>query len=81
MSGYVQNPYASTFTSDQRRAQEVEQNSSAGFGVLGSDTSSSTAVFGDDSEGVWNSAKTLLATAGRKLSDAEAEVWKMVKKH
>lgn len=76
VTGYVQNPYASNFTSDQRRAQEIENDRSSGLGGFGSDNSSSTAVFGVDTEVLWNSAKEFAVTAGRRLSEVETDLWK-----
>jgi hypothetical protein len=40
--------------------------------------SSTTAAFGVDPEGVWNTAKAWASTAGKKLSEVESEVWKRV---
>jgi hypothetical protein len=69
--GYVQNPYISNFSAEQRRAQDVQ-------GSYDHDNSSTSAAFGVDPEGVWNTAKAWASTAGKKLSEAESEVWKRV---
>ncbi|KAG9244867.1 hypothetical protein BJ878DRAFT_48254 [Calycina marina] len=66
--GYVQNAYASEMSSDQRRAQEAAQNSSAGDTV------------GEATEGIWNTAKAWANTAGAKISEAETEVWRRIGK-
>jgi hypothetical protein len=78
--GYVQNPYAeAAFTPDQRRAQEAQANSSTSS-MFGSDNNSSNTAFGVDTDAVWNSAKNFMNTAGRKLSQAEQEIWKKFEK-
>ncbi|KAH7418216.1 hypothetical protein BKA64DRAFT_192837 [Cadophora sp. MPI-SDFR-AT-0126] len=74
--GYHQDVYASELTSDQRRAQEMEQ--STNFSGLGSQDTGSAGGF--DSEGVWSTAKKWAQTAGEKISVAEAEVWKKINK-
>jgi hypothetical protein len=74
--GYVQNPYASNFSAEQRRAQDVQ--GSANLGSHEHENSSTTAAFGVDPEGVWNTAKAWASTAGEKLSEVESEVWKRV---
>lgn len=74
--GYLQNPYASNFSADQRRAQEG--GDSPTLGNYGSENKSTTAAFGVDPESVWNTAKKWAQTAGEKVSEAEAEVWKRI---
>lgn len=74
--GYVQNPYASNFSAEQRRARDVQN--SANLGSYEHDKPSDTAAFGVDPEGVWNTAKAWASTAGKKLSEVESEVWKRV---
>ena len=74
--GYVQNPYASNFSSEQRRAQDVQD--SVNLGSYEHEKPSTTAAFGVDPEGVWNTAKAWASTAGKKLSEVESEVWKRV---
>jgi len=71
--GYVQNPYASNFSAEQRRAQD-----SVNLGSYEHDKSSTTAAFGVDPESVWNTAKAWASTAGKKISEVESEVWKRV---
>jgi hypothetical protein len=72
--GYVQNPYTSNFSAEQRRAQDVHD--SANLGSYEHDKASTTTAFGADPEGAWNTAKAWASTAGKKLSEAESEVWK-----
>jgi hypothetical protein len=74
--GYVQNPHVSNFSAEQRRAQDVQD--SGNLGSYGHDKPSTTAAFGVDPEGVWNTAKAWASTAGKKLSEVESEVWKRV---
>jgi len=74
--GYAQNPYASNFSADQRRAQEAQDTPS--LGSYGSESKSTTAAFGVDPESVWNTAKKWAQTAGEKISEAEADIWKKV---
>lgn len=76
IKGYVQNPYASNFTAEQRAAQDAQESSAGGYGSSG--TGSNAAALGVDPEGVWNTAKKWAATAGEKLSETEAEIWKRV---
>jgi hypothetical protein len=74
--GYVQNSYASNFSAEQRQAQDAQ--ASANLRNYEYDKSSTTAAFGVDPEGVWNTAKAWASTAGKKLSEVESEVWKRV---
>lgn len=74
--GYVQNPYASNMSADQRRAQESQNMSDTGN--HDNDKSNSTAAFSMDPENVWDTAKSWASTAGKKLSEAESEIWKRV---
>ena len=76
IAGYVQNTSALDFSADQRRAHEAQFSASTGGNEP--DTSSSTAGFGVDADSIWNTTKSWAATAGKKLSEAEAEVWKRV---
>jgi hypothetical protein len=73
---YVQNPYASNFSAQQRRAQDIQDT--VNLGSYDPDKPSTTAAFGVDPEGVWNTAKAWTSTAGKKLSEVESEVWKRV---
>jgi hypothetical protein len=68
--GYQQNTYASEPTSDQRRAQEGNNSSGLMAGSEG----------GLDADSVWNVAKKWVQTAGEKISEAEAEVWRKINK-
>jgi hypothetical protein len=68
--GYQQNTYASEPTSDQRRAQEANGSSGVMAGSEG----------GLDADSVWNVAKKWAQTAGEKISEAEAEVWRKINK-
>jgi len=70
--GYQQNTYASEFTNDQRRAQA--SNSSTGLGGV------SENVGGIDTENIWNTAKQWVSTAGSKIAETEAEVWRKINK-
>ncbi|TVY22828.1 hypothetical protein LHYA1_G008618 [Lachnellula hyalina] len=73
--GYHQNVYASDQTSEQRRAQETINASSALGGR------ESTENFGAmDSGSIWNTAKKWTQQAGEKISEAEAEVWRKINK-
>jgi hypothetical protein len=74
--GYAQNPYASNFSADQRRAQDAHPMS--GTSSYETEKPSTVGAFGVDAEGVWNTAKSWASTAGKKLSEAEQEVWKRV---
>jgi hypothetical protein len=75
-TGYVQNPHASNFSDELRRAQYVHD--SANLGSFEHDKPSTTATFGVNPDGVWNTAKAWASTAGKKLSEVESEVWKRV---
>jgi hypothetical protein len=68
--GYQQNTYASEPTSDQRLAQEANGSSGVMAGSEG----------GLDADSVWNVAKKWAQTAGEKISEAEAEVWRKINK-
>ena len=78
--GYQQNVHAGEMDRFQRARQDAleaeERERSGSFGSLGGAGSGDAA----DGEGVWSSAKKLVATAGEKLAGAEAEVWKRVNK-
>ncbi|KAI9740663.1 MAG: hypothetical protein M1818_004627 [Claussenomyces sp. TS43310] len=77
--GYVQNPYASNFSGDRRRAQAAQQDPTGrGLGGYTSGNSSPKAAFGVDPEAVWNTAKRWANTAGQKLQETEEMVWKRV---
>ncbi|QSZ30642.1 hypothetical protein DSL72_000200 [Monilinia vaccinii-corymbosi] len=82
--GYVQNAYAAELSSDQRRAldaNEVEggRNTSVSGvfsgGMMGG-VGGSTSVGGE--EGIWESAKRWVGSAGNKLSEGEKEVWRRI---
>lgn len=73
--GYHQNVYASEQTSEQRRAQEAI-NASSALGTRQSTEKASTM----ESESIWNTAKKWTQQAGEKLSEAEAEVWRKINK-
>jgi hypothetical protein len=74
--GYVQNPYASEPSADQRRAQDTQDIS--GIGSYGYNNTASPAVSCVGHESVWNTAKGWASAAGKKVSDVESEVWKRV---
>ncbi|KUJ21013.1 uncharacterized protein LY89DRAFT_681644 [Mollisia scopiformis] len=71
--GYQQNVYASEMTSDQRRAQEAANYSSTAH-------DNKETIAGIGTENVWSTAKKWLGQAGEKLSEAEAEVWRQLRK-
>lgn len=73
--GYHQNVYASDQTSEQRRAQETINASSA---LGGREPTENAGAM--DSESIWNTAKKWTQQAGEKLSEAEAEVWRKINK-
>ncbi|TVY47543.1 hypothetical protein LOCC1_G002565 [Lachnellula occidentalis] len=73
--GYHQNVYASDQTSEQRRAQETINASSA---TSGRESSENVGAMG--SESIWNTAKKWTQQAGEKISEAEAEVWRKINK-
>ena len=66
--GYKQDTYASEMTSDQRRAQETNNSSSLGGGTA------------DENEGIFAMAKQWVQTAGTKIAQSEAEVWRKINK-
>jgi len=70
--GYHQNTNASELTSDQRRAQGA--NNSTGLG------GTSENVGDIDAESIWNTAKQWASTAGSKISETEAEIWRRINK-
>jgi len=77
--GYLQNPYASNFSADQRRAYDAqEQKSEGSLGGFRSNSPTSKAAFGVDPEAVWNTAKKWASSAGQKLQETEEMVWKKV---
>jgi hypothetical protein len=73
--GYYQNVYASEQTSEQRRAQEAINASSA---LRGRESAEKLSAM--DSESIWNTARKWTQQAGEKLSEAEAEVWRKFNK-
>lgn len=70
--GYQQNEYASELTSDQRRA--LEANNLTGL------EDSSAGVGGINTENIWNTAKQWASTAGNRISETEAEIWRRINK-
>lgn len=66
--GYQQDAYAS----DQRRAQDADNSSSLG-GL-------SESVGGINTENIWNATKQWASTAGKKISETEAEIWRRISK-
>lgn len=64
---------------DALEAEERERSGS--FGSLGGGGGDGGGLGADgEGDGVWTSAKKLVATAGEKLAGAEAEVWRRVNK-
>jgi len=78
--GYVQNPYASDLTAEQRQAQAAAEQSTNYSYSDNLDKPNGTAAFGVDPEAVWNTAKKWAQSASEKIQEAEAEVWKRVNK-
>jgi len=76
--GYQQNSYASELSSNQRRAQGAANNSSnlGGLGGYGSSEKGS----GIDTESMWSTAKSWVATAGEKIAETEQEIWRRINK-
>lgn len=77
--GYQQNVHAGEMDRFQRARQDAleaeERDRRVSFGSLGGGGGD-----GADGEGIWSSAKKMVATAGEKLADAETEVWKRINK-
>ncbi|KAH8595689.1 hypothetical protein B0O99DRAFT_152620 [Bisporella sp. PMI_857] len=66
--GYQQNVYAAEMTGEQRRTLEnASQADNGSNGVI-------------DGEGIWSTAKQWAQTAGTKLQETEAEVWRRINK-
>jgi hypothetical protein len=70
--GYQQDSYASELTSDQRRALDANNSSSLG--------GTSESVGSINTENIWNTTKQWASTAGRKMSETEAEIWRRISK-
>jgi len=71
--GYQQNSYASELTPDQRRVQDA-----AAAADMGEYNSSEKAI--GTSDGLWNTAKGWIETAGEKLQEGEKEIWRRINK-
>jgi hypothetical protein len=76
--GYQQNVYASELTAEQKRVREA--NNTTSLRALGGGHEDSEKIGGIDAEGVWNAAKKWAQSAGEKISEAEAEVWRRINK-
>lgn len=79
--GYVQNPYASDMTPDQRFAaqQTGSYNQSENLGYQ--DRGANIGGFGEEGGGsMWDTAKKWAKIAGDKASEVESDVWKRINK-
>lgn len=70
--GYQQNPYASNETAAQRAASQHEVDRSNQWHRAGDP------IDGTDEGNLWQTAKTWVYSAGEKLAEAEAQVWKRI---
>lgn len=68
--GYHQNPYASNITADQGAASQGAQS--------GQWHRAGTMNDGPDEVGIWDTAKKWAYSAGEKMAETEAEIWKKV---
>ena len=69
--GYHQDVNASEFDSHQRAAHHANVSSERRRGSIPED---------GDEDGMWDTAKKLLASAGQKLSEGESAIWRTVNK-
>ncbi|KAK4697582.1 hypothetical protein P7C71_g512, partial [Lecanoromycetidae sp. Uapishka_2] len=75
--GYVQNPFASDMTPDQRLAAEQRENESdtlPSLGYVDQPRKTSNAGFGED-ESVWELAKKGLKKTGEEASKLHGRIW------
>lgn len=72
--GYHQNAYASEVMSGEQHTQNPN-NSFTGLGG-----SSSGNGVGIDAESIWNTAKQWASTAGSKIQETEADIWRRINK-